>query len=93
VADQSITEGELLTVALTATDADGPAPITFSQQSDLPGATVEIANHRNGTAELTWLSATGDAGEPYTVEVTATDADGAADSITFAVTVAEPAGP
>jgi hypothetical protein len=77
----------MLTVALTASDVDGPAPITFSQESTLPGA-VAIIDHGDGTAELTWLSTTGDAGGPYTVEVTATDAGGAPASITFAVSVA-----
>ena len=38
IADQTITEGDLLNLAVLASDADGPTPLTLSETNDLPGS-------------------------------------------------------
>ena len=92
IAPQVIQEGELLVVEVSASDDDGPAPLTLSQTNNLPGGTDFLIDDGSGAGEFSWTSSAGDAsGSPYSVTVTATDGEGASDSVTFSVTVV-PAG-
>ncbi|MEM7220860.1 MAG: GDSL-type esterase/lipase family protein [Pseudomonadota bacterium] len=88
IADQTLVGGELLSVAVTTSDPDGPATTTLTATSDLPGADLTLTDNGDGTGLLEWPS-TEDAidSQPYTVTVTATDADGAATDEVFTVLV------
>jgi hypothetical protein len=88
VGDQGAIELNLLTVGLAAADPDGPPPITFGQTNTLPNSPEILTDNGDGTAELNWAPATGDATDsPYSVTVTAMDGLGATSEETFAVTV------
>jgi hypothetical protein len=88
IGNQTVTEGELLTVPLSASDADGPIPLTLSENNTLPGNPSILTDFGDGVGELNWTPAVGDAaGGPYQVTVTATDGDGAASSETVSVTI------
>ncbi|MBV1906175.1 MAG: FG-GAP repeat protein, partial [Pseudomonadales bacterium] len=88
IGNQNVTESQLLTVALSATDADGPAPLTLTETNDLPGTPNILTDSGNGTGSLDWTPSLGDAaGSPYSVTVTATDGNGAFTSETFSIVV------
>lgn len=85
VADQTITEGDLLHIDLLATDPEGMA-ITLSKTDDLPGAPAVLNDFGGGVGEIDWPSAVGDAGS-FTISVTAEDADLQSSTIDIPVTV------
>ena len=69
VADQEISEGELLTFSLSATDPDEPAQeLVFSLSGNPAGMTVDPQS-----GDISWQTDFGDAGE-YTVTAIVTDA-------------------
>lgn len=89
IGDQSLIEGDTLTLNLLASDADGPAPM-FSYTTDLPGGDNLLLDNLDGTATITWPSMVGDAAAtPYSLTVTATDDQGATAAETVLVTVQE----
>ena len=91
IADQSGTVGSTLTVGVSASDADGPAPLVLTT-SALPGR-ASFSDAGDGSGTLSWTPLAGDvAGSPYSVTVTATDGAGAAASRSFNVTVAAAPG-
>ena len=88
IADHTITEGDLLTLSVSASDADGPAPLTLSETNDLPGAPSVLTDHGGGSGTISWQSQSGDAsGSPFLVTVDASDDAGAMASEPFMVTV------
>ena len=88
IANQTVTEGQTLSLAVSATDGDGPAPLTLSQTNTLPGNPNILTDHGNGSGTLAWTATAGSAsGSPYSVTVTATDGAGASVSVIFSVTV------
>ncbi len=92
IGNQSAVEGFQLSLSITATDSDGPAPLVLSQTNNLPGNPNILTDNGDGTGTLSWTPATGDAANsPYSVTVTATDGDSAIDSEVITVTVNEPA--
>ncbi|MBK9132723.1 MAG: FG-GAP repeat protein [Gammaproteobacteria bacterium] len=88
IGNQTVNEGQLLVVPVSATDADGPAPLSLSQTSTLPGSPNILTDNGNGSGTLNWTPAAGSAaGSPYSVTVTATDGAGTSSSTSFTVTV------
>ena len=86
LADESVTVGSTLTVGVSASDGDGPAPLVLST-SALPG-TASFSDAGDGSGTLSWTPLAGDvAGSPYSITVTATDGAGLASSETFDITV------
>ncbi len=88
---QTVTEGDLMTVAVEASDSDS-AGVSLSQTNTLPATADETKNiltdFGNGVGEISWTPSVGDAnGSTYSVTVTATDTVGAKTSRTFSVTV------
>ncbi|MBD3258993.1 hypothetical protein GF377_11215, partial [candidate division GN15 bacterium] len=67
---QSVTEGELLEVAVSANDPDGDTPV-LSTSTPLPG-TATFADNADGTGLFSWTPAFTDAGS-YDVTFYATD--------------------
>ena len=53
IADQMAIETQEFTLQATATDPDGPAPITWSETNDLPG-TLNLVDNTDGTADLSY---------------------------------------
>ncbi|MBK9132726.1 MAG: sulfatase-like hydrolase/transferase [Gammaproteobacteria bacterium] len=89
IGNQTVTEGQPLVVPVSASDTDGPAPLTLSQTNTLPGSPNILTDNGNGTGTLNWTPATGDSsGSPYSVTVTATDGAGASSSTSFTISVA-----
>jgi len=92
IGSQTVLEGQLLTVPVSASDPDGgPSPMALSETNNLPGNPSIITDFGNGLGELNWTPAAGDAaGSPYSVTVTVTD--GAASvNRTFSISVNQPA--
>ena len=87
----AIREGDAIFVRLTARDPDGDA-LHFAAEG-LPGAAAFV-DHGDGTAELSWRPAAGDAGT-YTVSFTVTDDGVPPESASAALVIeaAEPAAP
>ncbi|MCC6209358.1 MAG: sulfatase-like hydrolase/transferase, partial [Gammaproteobacteria bacterium] len=93
IGNQTVTEGLSFSLPISATDSDGPAPLTLSQTNTLPGNPNILTDNGNGSGTLNWTPPVGSAaGGPYSVTVTATDGVGAFSSLTFSVTV-QPAAP
>jgi hypothetical protein len=86
VVDQTVTEGESVTVPVTASDADGDA-LTLSLNQSAPDF-VTLTDESDGDGTLTIAPTSGDAGI-YTVEVIADDGT-ATGTATFTLTVEEP---
>ena len=88
IADQNVVEGQTMTVSISATDPDGPAPIVLSQTNSLPGNAPSFVDNGDGTGTLTWTSQIGEAtNSPYTVTITATDGVNKSSDLTFNVNV------
>ncbi len=86
---QTITEGDLLSLPVSATDPDSH-PITLKITSTtLPNTPPVLTDFGNGTGQFEWQSGPGEA-ESYTVTITAADNFFLSDSETFSVTVQEP---
>jgi arylsulfatase A-like enzyme len=83
--DVTITDNSTLTVDFSATDPDGPAPITFSESGTLPGSPL-LTNLGDGTGRLEWTPGEGDLGM-YVVTLRASDADNNESSVQFGVEV------
>ena len=84
--NRAVAEGQLLTIALTASDPDGDL-LVFSS-STLPNGASLVPGLTNGTATFSWTPAAGQASAtPYSVTVTATDPGGQFISQTFTITV------
>ena len=94
IADTSAIEGQLLTFPVTATDTDGPTPLTLTATSNIPGSPNVLTDNGNGSGTIGWTPASGLAGgSPYTITVTATDGDGLTDVESFQVTLTASAPP
>lgn len=81
IADQTVTAGQLLTIAIACSDPDGDT-VTLTGQN-LPGGAV-VANGR-----FTWTPAADQAGT-WTVTIVANDGRGASDTQIFQITVEAP---
>ena len=93
IGNQSVTEGTPLSLSVSATDSDGPAPLSLTQTNTLPGSPSVLTDNGDGTGTLSWTPAVGDAANsPYTIIVTASDGLGATDVETVTVTVSEAQG-
>ncbi len=86
IVDQTVTEGESVTVPVTASDADGDA-LTLSLNQSAPDF-VTLTDDGDGDGTLIIAPTAGDAGT-YTVEVIADDGT-ATGTATFTLTVEEP---
>ena len=88
IGNQVLLEEKPFSLMISATDADGPAPLVFTQTNTLPGSPNILTDFGNGTARLDWTPAAGDSdSSPYSVTVTVTDGQGAADTETITVEV------
>jgi hypothetical protein len=91
IADQTVVEGEALTIELLASDSDLPVQtLTFSSDPGTPdGANIDPV-----TGVFTWTPASGQgsATYPITVRVTDNGEPPLSDAKTFTVTVLEPLG-
>jgi len=90
IGNQSTNENQLLTIDVTASDIEGPAPILTADLSALPAGDASFTDNGDGSAQLTWTPVDGDAtSSPYAITISATDALDATlvDSETFNVTV------
>ena len=88
IGNQTVTVGQALTIAFSASDPDGDL-MTFSISSPNPpnGASV-VPGLTNGTATFSWTPATGQASStPYPITITVTDASGLSASQSFTITV------
>ena len=84
--NRAVAEGQLLTLALTASDPDGDL-LVFSS-STLPNGASVVPGLTNGTATFSWTPAAGQASAtPYSVTVAVTDPGGQVASQTFTITV------
>lgn len=91
IGNQSVAEGSPLTIAISATDPDGPSPLTLTQVNSLPGSPSILTDNGDGTGTLSWTPTTGDAaGSPYSITVTASDGLAQTDFETFSLTVTAP---
>ncbi len=89
--DQTVTEGDDLTVDVGTTEPDGdPVTLTIASTPDASGF-VTLTDDGDGTGTIDIAPQAGDAGS-YDITVTATDADGSDDE-TFTLTVDEAAAP
>ncbi|MEM1142988.1 MAG: putative Ig domain-containing protein [Pseudomonadota bacterium] len=89
IADQNSSVGELLSLAISASDFDGPAPLVL--EVDAPFGAL-FTDFGGGSGELMWTPSSADlAGSPYTVVVRATDDGGLGVSAerSFLITVTE----
>ncbi len=94
IANQQLPARTPLSVAVSSTDTDGPAPITLSIASStptLPAAAV-LTDFGNGTGSLDWTPANADQGT-YAVTIRATDAAGAFSEESFTIDVQDNAPP
>ena len=83
---QTVMEGNLLRVAIVATDVDGPAPIGLTASALPNGASFSDQGNGNGT--LSWTPGVGAASsESYLVTLTATDNAGAFSEQLISITV------
>ncbi|MGE3480676.1 MAG: putative Ig domain-containing protein [Gammaproteobacteria bacterium] len=86
ISNQAAVADNLLSFGISATDTDGPAPLTLSA-ADLP-AGADFTDHLNGTGTFNWTPTGADvAGSPYTVTFTATDGNSLSSSRAVTVTV------
>ena len=93
IGPRTVSEGQQLLISLTATDADGPAPLVLSA-AGLPVGAV-FSDLGGGSGRFSWTPATGAAaGSPYTVIFKATDngGSGLSDSESVAITVSPGGG-
>jgi arylsulfatase A-like enzyme len=75
IGPQTVEEGQLLNLLVTATDADGPAPLIMTATNLPTGA--NFTDNGNGNSTFDWTPAAGDAvNSPYTVTFTAADDNG-----------------
>lgn len=86
VADQSMNEGDSLTIALSANDSDGNTGLTWALTS-VPGFAT-IQDNNDGTASLKLKPNFAGAGS-YKLTLTVSDALGAKDQVTFNLNVAD----
>lgn len=84
IADQSLTEGDVLVVPISATDVDAGDVLTFSE-SGLP-AFASLVDHNDGSATLTLSPVIGDA-SLIRQTVTVTDSGTLSDSQSFDINV------
>ena len=93
IADQSVTVGVPLTVAVSASDPDGPATPDPRGDGPVPG-TCELQRQWQRQRHLQWTPVAGDvSATPYAITVSASDGAGAVASQSFTITVvAAPGG-
>ena len=72
IADQTVVAGQVVSFLISATDADGPGPLTLSQTNDLPGAEPTFTQDDAGSGSFSWTSGPADDGT-YSITVSATD--------------------
>jgi len=89
----TIDEGEGISVDIEATDDDGD-DITLSfvlklGTATIPASEYSFTDNGVGTASVSWMTSTGDAGT-YVATITANDGNGGSDTEVFTVTVEEP---
>ncbi len=81
IANQTVNEGALLALTVSATDADGPTPLTLSATGLPNGATFNP-----GSGQFNWTPDSSQSGV-YTVHFMATDGLGAVGSLDVTITV------
>jgi phage-related protein len=88
IGNQTVIEGQILQVNVSATDADGTTPVLGA--SNLPPSASFVDNH-DGTGTFTWATTFSDSGTYLGIVITATDAAdaGLADQKSFNVTVTD----
>ncbi|MEE8117863.1 MAG: Ig-like domain-containing protein, partial [Gemmatimonadales bacterium] len=86
VGNHSATQGEMLTVGISATDPDGDS-LTFDVMGAPEGAT--LMDHGDGTAEMHWMPGPDQLGS-YPMTCVAYDEYGASDSEDISITVVKP---
>ncbi|MBK8161663.1 MAG: hypothetical protein IPK65_00480 [Gammaproteobacteria bacterium] len=90
IGNRTVLANTSLAFGISATDSDGPAPLTLAA-AGLPGSAT-FTDHLNGTGTFNWTPSEADvAGSPYTVTFTATGGNGLVGSETIAITVTAPA--
>jgi hypothetical protein len=90
IGDRSVTEGEVLSFILTASDPDGD--LLAYTVDGLP-AGAELIDNGDGTAQFNWLPSTGQAGEyPVSFTLTDTGVPSLADTEAILITVAAGSG-
>ncbi|WP_343843074.1 FG-GAP-like repeat-containing protein [Bowmanella denitrificans] len=90
ISSKSVTAGQLLTVPLSATDADS-SNLNFTFNGSPPHAGMSIVNQSNSkSAQFRWTPPASITGN-FNVGVKATDQSGLSDSTSFTVTVLPPA--
>ena len=83
ISDQVVQTGDTLNVPISASEVDGdPVTITISNAP----ANVVFTDNGDGTADFAFTPTAGQAGQSYTIYITASDKDGA-DTISFTVDV------
>ena len=86
IGDKSAIENELLSFTVTATDPDGPPPLSL-EATGLP-AGADFADNGSGSGTFSWTPSVGDStSSPYAVTFTATDGDGQSDSEAISIAV------
>ncbi|MBK8161661.1 MAG: hypothetical protein IPK65_00470 [Gammaproteobacteria bacterium] len=86
IGNRTVLANTSLAFGISATDSDGPAPLTLAA-AGLPGSAT-FTDHLNGTGTFNWTPSEADvAGSPYTVTFTATGGRGLVGSETIAITV------
>ncbi len=86
IGDQTVTAENPLSFTISASDPDGPAPLTLSA-SGLPSGSSFIDNG-NGNGTFAWTPTGADVGaSPHEVTFIATDGGGLTDSVTIDITV------
>ena len=91
IGQQNVEEGQFLTFPVSATDSDGPTPLTLTT-SNLP-AGANFTDNGNGNGMFSWTPATGTASSsPYNVTFTATDGSGLSSNRSATINVTAPGG-
>lgn len=83
--DQTVDEGDTITVTASATDAEGDTFTFALDTTDLPGTASIDAD----TGEFTWVTNEEAGPGTYTVTISVTDSDNNSSSVSFDVTVNE----
>ena len=90
VGNQTVSEGQTLSLTISATDADSSIPVLSMSNSTLPSM-ASFTDNNDGTASFTWSAAPGDASNsPYAITFVATDASDAALNHSETITINVP---
>ncbi|MCF6325332.1 MAG: chitobiase/beta-hexosaminidase C-terminal domain-containing protein, partial [Gammaproteobacteria bacterium] len=73
IGDQQVNENQLMVVNVNSSDVDGTVPAFIADLTALPAGDARFIDDGNGSGQLSWTPAAGDAGD-YTVTISAIDA-------------------